>query len=331
MSCEHDCPAPPVFPKTVFNRAGLDRIDYRIGTYAELRAHMLDAIDKSPALQTWTHRGIDDPAIALVESASIVADILTFYQSLYANEAYLATAQWRESIVDLARLLGYRLAPGLGGEGTFGIGIKATSKAVTVPQGFGLKAQIEGGDKPAEFETSESITAYAHLSRFRLYRPRSAPPNIHAGDHRLEVQTVGGLADVASIGTWKPKQGDRVMLVDDADISATAEIVVVDKVETVLDRTILTFKGSLAVNRGTTIKAYPIKRSFRHFGHNAPSQLTTVADGTVTQEPTTFKRTIFGHTPSDDYYSRIESTEMPLDRQVDDLAVGAKIVCQGSF
>lgn len=331
MSCEHDCPAPPVFPKTIFNRPGLSRIDYRIGTYAELRAHILDTLDKSTALQTWTHRGVDDPAIAFVESASIVADILTFYQSLYANEAYLATAQWRESIVDLARLLGYRLAPGLGGEGTFAIGIKPTSKAVTVPQGFGLKAQIEGGDKPADFETSEAITAYAHLSRFHFYRPRSAPPNIHSGDHRLEVQTVGGLSDVASIATWKPKQGDRVMLVDDADPLAIAEIVVVDKVETVLDRTLLTFKGSLNVNRGTTIKAYPIKRSFRHFGHNAPSQLTTVVDGTVTQENIAYTRSVFKTENGGDYYSRLDKLEMPLDRQVDDLALGAKIVCQGSF
>src|SRR4051812_49973546 len=127
MSCEHDCPAPPVFPKPIANRPGLDRIEHRIGTYAELRAHLLDAIDKAPALAAWTHRGTDDPGIALLESAAIVGDVLTFYQSLYANEAYLATARWRESIVDLARLLGYRLAPGIGGEAVFAIALRAKS------------------------------------------------------------------------------------------------------------------------------------------------------------------------------------------------------------
>lgn len=331
MSCEHDCPMPPVFPKRIANRPGLARIDYRIGTYADLRAHLLDAIDKAPALAAWTHRGVDDPAIALLESAAIVGDILTFYQSLYANEAYLRTAQWRESIIDLARLLGYRLAPGLGGEGVFAIGLRKNAKAVTVSKGFGLKAQLAGSDKPADFEASASITAYPHLSRFHLYRPRSSAANIASGQRRLEIQAVAGASDAASIAAFKPKAGDRIMLVPDADPTGSAEIVVIDKVETVLDRTLITFKGSLTANRGTTVKAYPIKRSFRHFGHNAPAFVTSVANSVVTQDATTFTREIFKTTPADTFYSAIAKNDMPLDQKVDDLALGGKLIVQGSL
>ena len=30
--CTNDCKAPLIFPKTIFNRPGLPRIEYRIGT-----------------------------------------------------------------------------------------------------------------------------------------------------------------------------------------------------------------------------------------------------------------------------------------------------------
>src|SRR5262245_51203923 len=119
MSCEHDCTQPPLFPATIFNRPGLERLWYRIGDYGRFRAHMLAALDQQHRLSAWTHRSPDDPGIALLEGTAIVGEILTFYQSLYANEAFLHTAQWRESISSLVQLTGYRLAPGVGGEALF--------------------------------------------------------------------------------------------------------------------------------------------------------------------------------------------------------------------
>lgn len=346
MSCKHDCPAPPVFPKPIANRPGLTRIDYRIGTYADLRAHLFDQLDKAPALAAWTHRGVDDPGIALLEGAAMVGDILTYYQSLYANEAYLRTAQWRESVIDLVRLLGYRLAPGVGGEGVFALALKNNAKPVTVPQGFGLKAQVGSDPKPAEFETRESLVLYPHLSRFHLYRPRLPAVNIGVGQRQLEIEAVkaadgASLTDVASIKAVKIKPGDRIMLVPDSRVFDTttaysaphkAEIIVVDKVETVLDRTLITFKGALTENRGTTVNAYPIKRSFRHFGHNAPAFATSFNNNSqaVTLTGTDYIRaTWIGGVAVPNFYSGLQTDELPLDQKVDDLAVGGKLICQG--
>ncbi|HEY8973278.1 MAG TPA: hypothetical protein VIN75_03610, partial [Burkholderiaceae bacterium] len=115
MSCDNDCTRPDRFPKTIENRPGLTTLDTRIGSYADLRRHMLRRVDEHPALAAWTHRLPDDPGIALIEAAAEVGDILSFYQDLYANEAYLGTAKWRDSVGLLVRLLGYRLAPGTGG------------------------------------------------------------------------------------------------------------------------------------------------------------------------------------------------------------------------
>src|SRR5512144_2866629 len=115
---------PVLFPKRPANRPGLTRINYRIGAYADFRAEMLRRLNLQPVLLNWSHREPDDPGIALLEGAAILGDILTFYQDVYANEAYLRTAQWRDSIADLVRLLGYRLSPGLGGRAAFAFEIK---------------------------------------------------------------------------------------------------------------------------------------------------------------------------------------------------------------
>lgn len=61
-------------------------------------------------LGDWATRESDDPAIALLEGASLLCDILTYYQSLYANEAYLRTKEWRESISQLKSLTQSQLA-----------------------------------------------------------------------------------------------------------------------------------------------------------------------------------------------------------------------------
>lgn len=115
MSCQHDCLPTPLFPALIENRPALDRITYRIGDYACFRAYMLALLDQSQALSAWTHRGADDPGIALLECGAVAGEIIAFYQELYANEAYLRTAQWSESVARLVALGGYRLAPDWGG------------------------------------------------------------------------------------------------------------------------------------------------------------------------------------------------------------------------
>ena len=157
-------------------------IDYRIGTYADFRESMIRQLNASPSLLAWTHRAPDDPGIALLEGAAILGDILTFYQELYANEAFLGTAQWRDSVSELVRLLGYRLSLGLGGRATFAFEVKA-QKPVMVPKGFLVKAKVEGIEEEAEFETTGNLVAYPWLSRFNLFRPLQQP---HVGNNTTE-------------------------------------------------------------------------------------------------------------------------------------------------
>lgn len=338
----NDCVEPQRFPTRPLNRSSLSHIRYRIGTYGDMRDAMLRRLNQDSVLVGWTHREPDDPGIALLEGAAILGDILTFYQELYANEAYLRTAQWRESIADLVRLLGYRLSPGLGGRATFALGVKG-KEPVVVPAGFTFKAQVEGLEQPAEFQSVAAAIAYPHLSQFYLYRPRRALQPIAAGGNQLEVQSVDGAKDLASIAAVGLKAGDRLMLIPSTtmfDITGTpytaqqpAEILIVSKVQQILDRTIVEFEGTFTVDRGTTIKAYRLGRTFRHFGHNAPALTTKLDNGTqkTTQTATDFIRNIYStDMPTDpNYGSQLLETEMPLDQRVDDLAVGNKLICQG--
>ena len=82
----------PTFPIRPVNRPALPRIAYRLGAYPDIVDAILRRINAATELARWTHRNADDPGIAIVESAAIVADILTFYQEHYANEAFLRTA-----------------------------------------------------------------------------------------------------------------------------------------------------------------------------------------------------------------------------------------------
>lgn len=346
MSCRHDCPKPPLFPVEIFNRPGLERIAYRIGDYASFREHMLARLDHALELARWTHRGADDPGIALLECSAIAGEIVSFYQQLYANELYLRTADWHESVSRLVALTGYRLAPGLGGRATFALAVDG-EKPVKVPMGFGFKAKLEGADTPAIFESLSEVTAYPWLSRFSLYCPRRGRRNIRTDETVLELKTVECETGLAARQAVELNPGDRLMLVpptsfwdsnirfrysllDDIQVH---EILAVKKVETVLDRILIHLEGKLRLPPTVTeeaMHAYKIGRSFRHFGHNAPTRISTIDDNTgiMAFRDTTFKRTVersFSSTSSD-FFSMLGPKEMPLDAEVDDLAAGGKLI-----
>ncbi|MBU1564815.1 MAG: hypothetical protein KJ630_04205 [Proteobacteria bacterium] len=343
--CRNDCTGPPLFPRLIENRPGLSHIGYRIGDYSDFRQALMKALNHDPNLATWTHREADDPGIALLEGASILGDILTFYQEQYANEAYLRTAQWRESVADLVRLLGYRFSPGVGGKATFAFEVKG-DKPVVVPKGFPLQATLAGQEKPVNFETIDEVETHPHLSQFHLYRPRKSS-EIRAGLRRLEIESVTiqeedgtGVErnDIAAVNSLNLRVGDRLMLIPDTSMfdedgpveqQQHAEILIITKVEQTLDRIVVEFEGTLTVDRGETVTAYRLGRSFRHFGHNAPTSTTKTDDSDppqIIQDDTNFIR----HFENEGHLnSTLNEYEMPLDSQVNDLACGNDLICQG--
>jgi hypothetical protein len=299
-------PCVPVnFPAVIENRPSLSHIRYRIGRYSDFRAAMLSALDRSPLLLGWTHRKADDAGIALLEGAAVLGDILTFYQELYANEAYLGTATWPRSIVGLVRLIGYRAAPGLGGTGYVGLEIGGDAP-VRVPAGLPFSAQLDGMSAPADFETSEDIVALPALSRLSLYAP-TVTGAVYAGTKQFGARP----GDLAAAGVTL-KANDRLMLVDDANPS-NRQIAVISGVATVLDQTVVTITGAWQGEAVPgAITAYKLNRTFRAFGFNAPLvQFSLDSSNTLQSTPVdtgiTVKEILQG---------------FPLERQVNDLSAG---------
>ena len=102
-------------PVPVYNRPGLTALAYRVGTHTQFKQTLLARLSGSgqPALRGLNTREDDDFSIALLDAWATVADVLTFYQERIANEAYLRTATERFSLLELARLIGYELRPGV--------------------------------------------------------------------------------------------------------------------------------------------------------------------------------------------------------------------------
>ncbi|HEX5706110.1 MAG TPA: hypothetical protein VFX96_02360 [Pyrinomonadaceae bacterium] len=344
--CRNDCAAPLRFPRRIFNRPGLGRIDYRVGTYADIRQFLLRNLDRDPTLQGWTHRGADDPGIALLEGASILGDILTFYQELYANEAYLRTARWRESIADLTRLIGYRLSPGLGGNATFAFEVKG-DRAVTVPVGFPVKAQVEGLEKAAEFETSEELVAYPWLSRFNLFRPLVWPDTVKPTTTEFYIQTPDQFVSPVEL-----KEGDRLLVgvAGPGGQIADAEVAIVASTRVLHGTTLIKIKGALKRTTGTaSLVAYKLGRTFRHFGHNGPQKkivppaqvkATSTTSGTPptttttanvpppVEQPINFSRLLTGTTGGANVNPDLGELDFPLDIEVQDLPSGVPFIAQ---
>ncbi|MBP9183297.1 MAG: hypothetical protein KBF78_09210 [Fuscovulum sp.] len=337
---------PFLFPRRPANRPALPRIGYRIGEYPDFVEAMLRGIDGEVALAAWTHRGADDPGIALLEGVGILGDILTFYQERYANEAFLRTALWRESVAGLVRLLGYRLSPGLGGTARLAVELKPAAGRVVVPAGFPFKADLDGQDLPAEFQTDAELVAHAHLSRFNLFRPRSYAPVVAALTTRLEVDRAGGNAALAAIAALGLKKGDRLLLQPDAPAWVTNpnaafaeqdsfQVLAVKEVQQLHDRTIVTFDTPLARGWSLPLTAWRLGRTWRHFGHAAPPTHTVVSPTTGTVTGATTLTTYFLRHLSTNHdcantsmATDIPGAQIPLDQEVADLVPGRRIAVE---
>jgi len=326
-SCPNDCKLPPVFPRPISNRPGLPRLAYRIGTYFDFREELLNQLDQDPVLEPWSYRGADDPGIALIEGAAILGDILTFYQEVYANELYLQTATLPQSVAGLVRLLGYRLSPGVGGQGVFAFEITG-EKPVRIPAHFPVTADITGLPDTATFETVSEISAVPALGKFALYSPFTVPA-VTTGTSKFAMDTAG----LAAAGVTLEKS-NRLMLIDPAGGSSPYhQIAVIEKVETLFEQTEVTVKGAWLGVATPTLTAYKLGRDFRHFGYNAPPQQTVVdGAGKATQEDVDFTRWLsfiyfsipgFGTGVRPYVYDPVSTPRhFPLDSAADDISSG---------
>ncbi len=183
-------------PVTIANRPGLGAISYRAGTWAQFKASLLDALSNTPALAGLRTRSDDDFTIALLDAWAVACDILTFYQERIANESYLRTATELVSVGELAKLIGYKLRPGLAASAALSFTLDAPPPAPPAPANpaggppgpasppsgappsatlaAGTQAQTvpDPGAQPATFETIAPVTGRAEWNTIGLRMTR---------------------------------------------------------------------------------------------------------------------------------------------------------------
>ena len=132
----------------------------------------LASIESYYPLRNLTTRATSDPSIALLDAWATVGDVLTFYEERIANEGFLRTATERNSLLQLARLVGYRLRPGVAAS-TFLAFTMEKDHDATIPQGTRAQSLPGPGQLPQPFETSANLEASA---RWNDLAPRLTAP-----------------------------------------------------------------------------------------------------------------------------------------------------------
>jgi hypothetical protein len=268
-------PSAQLTPLAVSNRAGLSAIAYRIGTYSSFRASMLEEIARTPELAALTTRRDDDYAITTLDLWAAVADVLTFYQERYANEAFLRTAVRRESVSRLAHLIDYSLRPGVAALAWLAFSAEE-EKVFRVPVGLRVQSVPGQDEQPQTFETLEQIVADARLNRARvLPAPVGVNPLAPGATEALLYPDEATLATAVELA-----KGDRI-LVFSTGSAGSVEALTVDDVRYEEERITLAWEAPI---RGTWDLSSAVRkggRTFRLFGHNAPVSTVTPSTANV--------------------------------------------------
>ena len=182
-------------PVEVFNRPGLSAIVHRVGTHPQFLNSMLARLSStalpdsagpvtaassvlSALLRT---RDSDDFSIALLDAWATVADVLTFYQERIANESYFRTATERRSLLELARLIGYELRPGVAASARLAFLLEeapGSPRSTMIDAGTRVQSIPGPNEKPQTFESIEKIEARVAWNAIPAQATELVPPRL---------------------------------------------------------------------------------------------------------------------------------------------------------
>jgi uncharacterized phage protein gp47/JayE len=259
-------------PVAVENRPGLSAIAYRVGTHSQFKDSMLAALSDitRTALQSLKTREDDDFSIALLDAAATMADVLTFYQERIANESYLRTATERGSLLELARLIGYELRPGVAASVYLAFTIDESSGMSEATVDLGTKVQsVPGQNEVAQtFETVEEITARVEWNAIKPQMTRTFIPQ--SGDTHVYLK--GTATNV--------KSGDAILFVGserenhtDSDRWDFRRVTAVTS-DYDNDRTLVEWADGLGTTSPENPNVYALRVRASLFGYNAPHPKT---------------------------------------------------------
>lgn len=263
----HGCPceSDERIARVIHNRAGLSALSWRVDTHAGFRQRMLSSLSlwrppQGPAatrpLAALGTRENADAAIAYVDAAACVADVLAFYQERIANEGFLRTATERRSVLELARAVGYELRPGVAASACLVFTVEDAPGApgvCTIAAATPVQSVPPQGKLPQVFETDEELLARAEWNALRPRQTRAADLALVDFDGTLRLallyetgslpaNTAGLRSDLASASLFRLDPGLPVAA--RVDVLAVAHIYLDDQASTVEAGELLLFVGS---------------------------------------------------------------------------------------
>lgn len=131
-------------------------MDYTSRDYDGLRASLLQYARAN--FPQWQPSSEGDFGVLIVELLAYLGDIMSYYIDRAQNEAYLSTATQRSSVLNIAKLLGYK--PGTGAPATGQINLVSAkgSPDINVPAGTQVAtAYVDSVDGPIIFETDYDL------------------------------------------------------------------------------------------------------------------------------------------------------------------------------
>jgi len=160
---------------------GRASISYSSKDYESLRQELLARVPQ--LTDRWTDFNESDLGVVLLELFCGVGDMLAYYLDAQAAEAFLPTARQRQNVINLCKLIGYRLDSPVAATTALRFALSTASPDdITIPDRTVCKAKLDDGD--VEFETIESAT----IPRGQL----SADAGARQGVRRLEEFTATG-------------------------------------------------------------------------------------------------------------------------------------------
>ena len=131
---------------------GRASISYSNKDYESLRQELLSRVPQ--LTDRWTDFNESDLGMVLLELFCGVGDMLAYYLDAQAAEAFLPTARQRQNVINLCKLIGYRLDTPVAATTTLRFSLpSAMAEDITVPARTVCKAKLDDGD--VEFETAE--------------------------------------------------------------------------------------------------------------------------------------------------------------------------------
>lgn len=309
------CELPASTPITAFNRPGLTAIVFRVGTYSSFRQSMLQRIARTQALSALQTRSDDDYAVTLLDMWATVADVLTFYEERIANEGYLRTARFRDSILRMARLLDYQLRPGVAATTLLAFTLDKNA-SLQIPIGLRVQSVPADDEEPQIYETLESILTDAKLNSLRILpAPEGFNPLAKGSTSGILAPGPEGLAAAAAISP-----GNRFLLFKFDEL----EELVVRELRVDEDRVSLSWSGPVQGSKWSfDSEAYATNRTFRVFGYNAPTQYMEAVETPAGSGDFIWTRRTLADT---DYTYTITNSVLELDSKYEGIAVGTRLL-----